>query len=292
MGVNLRKLETLRLDSRQSFERRDTMLYALAVGLGADDPCDARQLRFVYEDGLAAVPTMAITLAYPYPALPDALIDAGVNFNRVLHADQGFELHRSLPVEGTVTGTTRFVRFTDKGPDKGLILAYETEVRDEASGELVCTLRSSSYARGEGGVDDGPLQPAPPPHEVPTRPADGVCDLPTLRQAALLYRLTGDYNPLHVLPAEARRAGFREPILHGRCTFGVVGHALLRACCDYRPDCLRAMHARFSSPVYPGETIRTEYWVDGEQVSFRARVVERDCVVLDRGLARITRVAY
>ena len=123
---------------------------------------------------------------------------------------------------------------------------------------------------------------------MPERAADAVCDLHTLQQAALLYRLSGDYNPLHADPARARRAGYDRPILHGRCTFGVAGRALLRTMCNYDPGRLTAMQARFVSPVYPGDTIRTEMWRDGSNVRFRATVPQRGAVVLDYGTAECT----
>ena len=114
-----------------------------------------------------------------------------------------------------------------------------------------------------------------------------ACDLPTLPQAALLFRLNGDVNPLHAEPAVARAAGFKPPILHGLCTYGMVGHALLKTLCAYDPLRRAAMDARFSAPVYPGESIRTEMWREGQAVLFRARVFERDVVALDSGRAEI-----
>ena len=126
-----------------------------------------------------------------------------------------------------------------------------------------------------------------PVHVPPDRAPDATCDLPTLPQAALLYRLSGDFNPLHAEPSVAREAGFEAPILHGLCTLGVAGHAILRTWCDYDPARFRSLDLRFSAPVYPGETIRTEMWRDDGVVSFRARAVERDAVVLDHGRAEV-----
>lgn len=284
MAVDLERLSAIRFEGvEQSYGRRDTMLYALGVGLGAD-PCDERQLRFVYEKNLHALPTMAITLAFP--DLLAAYADVGLETARILHGHQAFELHRPLPVEGTVCGTTAVTGVLDKGPDKGLIVTYETVISDRASGGRLCTMNSSSFCRADGGVGGPNIALAVPP-PVPSRAADGACDLPTLAQAALIYRLSGDYNALHAEPALARQAGFERPILHGRCTFGVVGHALLRSCCDYDSTRLEAMYARFSAPVYPGETIRTEYWREPAGIAFRARVLERNAIVLDHGWARV-----
>jgi acyl dehydratase len=109
-----------------------------------------------------------------------------------------------------------------------------------------------------------------------------------LPQAALIYRLSGDPNPLHADPEVAKAAGFHAPILHGLCTLGVAGHAILKTCCGYDAKRFKSMKLRFSSPVFPGETIRTEMWIDGEDVSFRARVLERDVVVLNNGHAKVT----
>ena len=122
----------------------------------------------------------------------------------------------------------------------------------------------------------------------PTARPDLVCDLPTALNAALIYRLSGDPNPLHASPSVARAAGFERPILHGLCSWGVAGHAILKSYCDYDPARLTSMALRFSAPVYPGETIRTEMWRDGDTVSFRARVVERGVVVLNNGRATIS----
>ena len=143
-----------------------------------------------------------------------------------------------------------------------------------------------TFCRADGGFG-GPSGPVKEPHPIPQTAPHHVCDLPTLPQAALIYRLSGDYNPLHADPAYAQKAGFRMPILHGRCTFSIAGHAILRTCCGYDAARFKSMAGRFSAPVYPGETIRTEMWRDGATVSFRARVVERDIVVLDNGLAEL-----
>ena len=121
------------------------------------------------------------------------------------------------------------------------------------------------------------------------RAPDQVCDLRTLPQAALIYRLSGDYNPLHAEPSVAASVGFRQPILHGLCTYGVAGYAILKTICAHDPARLRRLNVRFSAPVYPGETIRTEIWNDSPgRASFRARVMERDLVVLNNGLAEYT----
>lgn len=267
----------------QQLTKRDTMLYALGVGLGAD-PMDEQQLQYVYEKNLKVLPTMAIVLASPGPW--HAALDTGITRTHVVHGEQGFIIHKALPVEGVITGKSRITAVLDKGADKGALVLTESEVRDKASGDLICTLTSTSFCRKDGGFG-GPSGPQKPVHPIPERAPDQVCDLATLPQAALIYRLSGDYNPLHAEPAYAARTGYKAPILHGRATFGVAGHAILKTCCAYDASRLKSMEGRFSSPVYPGETIRTEMWIDGKIVTFRATVPARGVTVLNNGRAEI-----
>lgn len=276
-------------DLEQTYTARDSILYALGVGLGMD-PLDRDQLRFLYEEGLQALPTMAVVLAYPGFWLKDP--GTGVDWVKVLHGEQGIRIHKPLPAAGTVFGNGGVEEIIDKGEGKGALILQTRKVYDRASGDHLATLTSTTFARGDGGFS-GPggqahRPQAPAPHPLPDRAPDMVCDLPTLKQAALVYRLSGDYNPLHADPDVAIAAGFKAPILHGLATLGVAGHALLKTVCGYDPTRFKALQLRFSAPVYPGETIRTEMWRDGseaegEVISFRARVVERDLVVLNNG---------
>src|SRR5258708_38930024 len=264
---------------RQTLTKTDCIRYALGVGLGGD-PLDGAQLRFVYEDRLEALPTMAVVLAYPGFWVKDP--GTGIDWVRVVHGEQAITLHRPLPVEAELVGYSRVTGIVDKGAGNGAIVYSAREISDAETGELYATLAMSTFCRGDGGFG-GPSGPSWAVHAIPDRAPDGVCDLKTLPQQALLYRLNGDFNPFHADPAVARAAGFDRPILHGLCTLGVAGHALLRTCCDYAPARLRGLALRFSAPVFPGETIRTEMWRDGAVLSFRARVVERDIVVLNNG---------
>jgi acyl dehydratase len=272
----------------QAYDARDVILYALGVGLGFD-PMDERQLRFVYEEDLAVMPTMATVLGYPgfWLSRPDTGVDA----TRVVHGEQGLVLHRPLARDGAVVGTTRVAEIVDKGPGKAALIHQERRVVDQASGELLATLTMTTFCRGQGGFG-GPSEPAdqsrPQPHAIPERSPDFVCDLPTLPQAAFLYRLNGDFNPLHVVPEVAQAAGFPRPILHGLCTYGVACHALLRSVCDYDPARLQRLDVRFAAPAFPGVTIRTEIWREaGGSFAFRAKAMERDAVVLNNGRADI-----
>ena len=270
---------------RQRITNRDAVLYALSVGLG-QDPTDANQLDFVdHHRALRALPSMAVVLGHPGFWLGDER--TGVDAVRLVHGEQSVEIHRSLPVEGDVVGRTRVTGLIDKGKGRGALLFTEKQVTDAASGELLAVTEATTFLRGDGGFG-GSATPSPRPHPMPDTPPDIVVDLPTRPEQALYYRLNGDDNPLHADPDVAARAGFSRPILHGLCTFGIVSHALLRGLGDYQPDTLRRVGLRFSAPVYPGETIRTEMWRDG---SFRARVAERDVVVVDHGLAVFGAVA-
>lgn len=285
MPINYEKLLNWPIPPvEQTFAKRDTMLYALGVGLGAD-PLDTNQLKFVYEENLVALPTMAITLGYPGPWFEHP--DTGITRSHTVHGEQSFTIHRPLPVEGTIVGSNRVTGVFDKGAGRGAVMYSECRVTDKASGELISTWSSSLFARADGGFG-GPAGPTPPLHAIPQSAADAVCDLATLPQAALIYRLSGDYNPLHADPAWAQKVGFKAPILHGRCTFGVAGHALVKTLCGYDPAKLKSMQGRFSSPVYPGETIRTEMWRAGNVVSFRSSVPARGVTVLNNGRAEIS----
>jgi acyl dehydratase len=268
-------------DVVQTLDERDTILYALGVGYGYD-PTDERQLRFVLEGDLVAAPTMASVLGFPGLWMAEA--DSTIDYAQVVHGQQALTLHRPLPSAGTVVGRTRVTAIVDKGA-RGAIVYQERTVSDE-SGQTLAVVSQASFCRGDGGLSASDPEPEAPP-VTPDEPPDLVCDLPTMPQAALLYRLSGDRNPLHAEPAAAARSGFPQPILHGLATYGVAGHAILRACCDYDPTRLRGIACRFSAPVYPGETIRTELWQRDGHVHFRSRVPERGVIVLDRGLAEL-----
>ncbi|NIM29115.1 MAG: 3-alpha,7-alpha,12-alpha-trihydroxy-5-beta-cholest-24-enoyl-CoA hydratase [Gammaproteobacteria bacterium] len=266
-------------EARQALTRRDCMLYALGIGVG-DEPTSEHQLRFVYEPHLRAMPTMANVLAHPGFWMKAA--ETGMDWRRILHGEQKFTIHKPLPVEANLVGRTHVKAIADRGAGKGAYVYLERHVVDADSGDAVCTLEQTTVCRGDGGCGSiGEVERTR--RAIPVREPDHLCDLTTLPQAALLYRLNGDMNPLHADPEVARSAGYDRPILHGLCTFGVAGHAILRICCDYEPDRISSMSVRFTAPVFPGETIRTEMWHVDEGLSFRSRVLERDAVVLGSG---------
>jgi acyl dehydratase len=268
----------------RSWTWEDSALYALGVGVG-HEPADENELRFVYEKNMKALPTMAVVLPPPGFWLRDA--ETGVDWKRVVHGEESLTLHSAPPAEGRFVTASRVEEIVDKGEDRGALIYMVRDIADADTDMPIATIRRTTFARGDGGFG-GPNGPVRQPHAMPDRAPDIFCDLPTLPQQALIYRLNGDNNPLHADPDIAREAGFDRPILHGLCTFGVAGHAVLKTLCDYDPARLKRLDVRFSAPVFPGETIRTEMWVDGSEVSLRARVVARDAVVLNNGLAEIS----
>jgi acyl dehydratase len=270
-------------DIEHAYTEKDTILYALGLGCGSDGP-HSDDFKFVYEKGLAALPTMAVVLASPGNWLGSK--ESTVDYTKVLHGEQYLTLHRPLPAEGKVVGRGRIVELLDKGKDKGAVLYAERTIIDKASGEKVATLTSAAMLRGDGGFGGKP-GPQPEPHRIPEGAPTRHLDIKTYPNSALIYRLSGDRNPLHADPKAAEAGGFKTPILHGLCTYGVAGRAIVKACCDNDPARLKSLQVRFSSPVFPGETIRTEMWPDGSRISFRARAVERDVVVLNNGLATV-----
>jgi acyl dehydratase len=276
MGIKLPPAE-------QAYEAKDCMLYALGVGLG-HDPMNEEELAFVYEKELKVLPTMATVIGHSGSLARNP--DAGINWVMVVNGEQGFTLNRPLAGDGIVVGHTRIIEVIDKGPGKGALVLTERKITDKVSGELIGVVTQTVFCRGDGGFG-GPPRQAPPVHELPARAPDAICDIGTRPEMALIYRLSGDYNPLHSDPAAARAAGYPRPILHGLGTFGVSGHAVLKTMCGYDPARLSAFAGRFSAPVFPGETIRTEMWRDGNVVSFRARVVERDAIAISNGRAEV-----
>lgn len=271
-------------EANQTVSARDAMLYALGLGFGAD-PCDPSQLRYVFERDLQVFPTMAITLCYPR-AIESTAVGAQLDMRHVLHVFQGFELFAPIPLDRPLVGQQRVTGVFDKGEKRGVFWTYENDVRIRETGERVCRLMGASMSRVGGGVG-GPKGESPAIRAFPARAPDAVRDIATLPQQALIYRLSGDYNTLHADPQIARQAGFAQPILHGRCTFGIAGRAIVEALGD-TGGALTAMQARFSASVFPGETLRVEIWREPDDVLFRCSIPAREVVVLDHGVARLT----
>ena len=259
-----------------SYRERETMLYALGIGFGRD-PLNEAELPFVYENGLRSVPTLSTVVSWG-----SAIIGkTGINYLYVLHGEQRLTVHRPMPVAAEILADERITGAFDKG-DKGAILLIEKTLRLRETGEKLCTLTATTVARGDGGFG-GPKEGAPEPHPVPARAPDLVHAGDTRPDQAFLYALSGDRNPLHRDPKIAKAAGFPRPILHGLCTYGTACRSIISTVCKYDPDRIAGFDARFSAPVFPGETIVTEMWVDGRVVSFRSKAKERDIVVINNG---------
>ena len=271
----------------QHYTQRDTLLYALSLGVG-NDPLDAANLPLVYEgmdQPLQALPTMTSVLGYPGFWAKEA--DTGIDWVKLVHGEQRTTIHQPIPAAAQVIGNTRITHIIDKGAGKGAMVVSERTV-EGADGSLYATLQQVTFCRGDGGYSQqlgGQPSDAPLPAlaATPDTAPQWTREHRIRPEAALLYRLMGDYNPLHADPRVAQAAGFDKPILHGLATYGMVGHALVMTACGGDASRLRSINARFSSPVYPGETLRTEIWQNGTALQFRARVVERDIVVLSHG---------
>jgi acyl dehydratase len=262
---------------------REVMLYALGVGFQRD-PMNEAELPFTYESNLQVVPTFATVI--PSGRTRDggtgANMMAGINYLMVVHGEQRLRIHKPLPPAAEVVSDSRILGIWDKGKDKGAIIVNERVVKEKATGDKLATLVSTIFARGDGGFG-GPKEGAPEPHPIPTRAPDLVHSCDTRPDQAFLYALSGDRNPLHRDPKVAKMAGFPRPILHGLCSYGTACRAVISTLAKYDATRIASFDVRFSAPVFPGETIVTEMWVDGSVVSFRSKLKERDVVVLNNG---------
>ncbi|SDL36965.1 Acyl dehydratase [Nocardioides sp. YR527] len=267
----------------RSWTGADTLLYALGVGAGHDDPLT--DLSYTSEHGDDACPEQKVLPTFgvmvTWGARRGGRRMGDFNPAMLVHAEQEVVLHRPLTADGTVSLTSQVTGMYDKG--SGALVASEAQAVDPATGEAVVTTRSSVFIRGEGGFggDPGPRAASP----IPERDPDELVTMPTWPGQALLYRLSGDRNPLHSDPRFAARGGFERPILHGLCTYGVTGRALIGTIAGGDGDAMASMAGRFSSPVLPGETLQVAMWrVDERTSAFQTRK-EDGTVVIDRGLA-------
>lgn len=269
-------------ESRASYEARDVIVYALGLGVGLEAETDATSPSFAYEVGLQVLPTMASVLASPGFWLREP--QYGVDWKRVLHGEQSIEVHAPLAASGEVISQLTIEDILDKGAEKGAVMYTRRQLSDAVTQQPIATERRTVILKGDGGKGGGKAVGQPSAPSIPDRAPDHSVALPTAANQALLYRLSGDPNPLHVDPAIAAAAGFSAPILHGLCTYGIAGRALLAALCDNNVASFKRMDCRFSAPVYPGDTIVTDIWVTGDRTAvFRARVPSRNVVVLNNG---------
>lgn len=254
--------------------RDQVILYHLGVGAG-NPPTDPAELAWCYEGKLKVLPSFGVIPAFAVLAGLGKV--PGVSFNpmMLLHGEQDLEIHGPIPVEASVTHKARVAALHDKG--KAAVAVLEVETRD-ASDALLFSNRFSIFMRGEGGFggESGPKTSDPPPDREP----DLVVESPTLPQQALLYRLSGDKNPLHADPGFAKLGGFDRPILHGLCTFGVACKAAVDRALGGDPGRVARYRVRFAGVVFPGETIVTRIWREDGRLALEARTKERGEVVL------------
>lgn len=283
MALNYDRLMSLkRTGDRFSYGDRETMLYAIGVGMSRD-PYDENELAYTFEkQKLKTVASMA-TVLQRVPLLKDC----GYDYTKVVHGEQRLMLEKPLAPEGEISVDSRVLSAFDKGAGKGAIINTELVAKDAKTGEKLYTLVSTTFARGDGGFG-GPAGSGLDPHVIPDRKPDLTAAAETRLDQALLYRLNGDRNPLHADPELAKRVGFPVPILHGLCTYGTACRTILREVAKYDHTRIRGFDVRFSSPVYPGETILTDMWIDGAVVSFRCRLKERDVTVINNGKCTLT----
>ncbi len=268
-----------------SFSKRDTVLYALGVGAPADW-LDQDELKFVYElhNDFAALPTMPVIYS---GQMIEAIVSGdiqGIKFNPMMlvHGEQALEIKQPLPVAGTITCTPIIRSIYDKG--SGMLMVTDVECEDE-SGSVIAVTTASMFIRGLGGY--GGERGSSEKIEMPDRAPDAVHIEQTLTKQALIYRLSGDINPLHADPAMAQVGNFEKPILHGLATYGFAGRAILKHFCDNDPSRFKGMSVRFSREVYPGDTLTTEMWRTEDGIRFQTKVTDRDVVVLSNAKALV-----
>ena len=260
---------------------RDAMLYALGLGLGRN-PADKTELRYVYERDLSVLPTMAAVIGHPGPWYADP--GTGIDWLRVVHGEQSLQLHAPLREGVPLRCETLVTDVEDKGHGRGALVRWQRRLTHRSDGSPVAILDSTLFCRGDGGFGGPRRAPAVPP-DGPDGPPTATVTQEISPRAALIYRLSGDFNPVHADPQAAADAGFERPLLHGLCTFGMAAWSALRELAGGGATALTSISARFKSPVLPGQSLRTDLWQDGTAVRFRSSVGDR--AVLDDGLLRL-----
>ena len=274
MALDAERLLNLKISpSRVAYTDRDVMLYALAVG------ADGCELDFVYEKTLSAIPSFATILCFN----DTWLSEGGVALKDTVHGSLDLTFHAPLATSGEAVATTRIAGLVDKGEGRGGIILQEVAL--EQAGSKACTCLSSVFVRGGGGFG-GSVGEATPSFDVPQQAPDVVVRVPTAPNQALLFRLLGDRNPLHIDPDVARQSGFQGPIMHGACTFGLACLTVIRAFCGGDARRLTRFAARFVGPLIPGQPLFFSFWREAGALTFRAATGE-GAAVLDNGFAAL-----
>lgn len=266
---------------RHAYTARDAILYALGIGLG-EDPLDPADLRFLDERALSVLPTYAVTLASPGLWVKEPSL--GIDWVRLLHIAQAARFENPLPAKAEVIGHAKIASVVDRGKDRGAEIIVERRIADAETGATYCVLQQTLLLRGNGGFA---AVPASRPEKItpPDRAPDHSITVPTSPRMALIYRLSGDWNPLHLDPEIAQKAGFERPILQGLGSYGLAGWVILKALGAAEPSRLKTLSLRFSATVTPGEALTFSLWQSGNTVDFIAKVGER--TVLDQGRAEL-----
>jgi acyl dehydratase len=260
-----------------SWDADDVILYHLGLGAGLDKPTDPAELAYTYEQKLVVLPTFAVVPAFRGLLLAATGQVPGVAVNpiMILHGEQDLEIHRPIPTSATAEHRPRVASIYDKG--KAALVTIEVE--SGPAGDPLFTNRFTMFARGEGGFGGDPNSP-PPGNHPPDRDPDTVVESPTMRHQALIYRLSGDKNPLHADPDFAKLGGFDTPILHGLCTYGIAAKAVVDTLLDGDVTALSRYQVRFTGVVFPGETVMTSMWREDGKIVLSAATKERGQPVL------------
>ncbi|MBL4907246.1 MAG: MaoC family dehydratase N-terminal domain-containing protein [Sneathiella sp.] len=269
--------------TEEQYSQKDAILYALGLNLGLD-PVNREELKYLFEENLSVLPTFSMVLAHPGFWLQDPSLE--IDWVKILHAEQFLSMSRPLPAKGNVIASYKVLGITDKGEGRGAIVYFEKILKDLKDGEEYSRVTTGVFCRGDGGCGNHGQVPEPL-SAVPNEDPDLVIRKTIDPRSALIYRLSGDFNPLHISPDIAHKAGYPQPILHGLCTMGIAGHILLENLAAGDAAQFKGYACRFSRPVFPGDTIRTEIWKNGEVAHFRVIAENRDEVVLDRGQVKL-----
>jgi acyl dehydratase len=270
----------------RSWNSKDALLYAVGVGAGSIDPLDPSELKYTTENSKGieqrVLPTMAVIVGGGGMNLAAV---GDLNMANLVHGEQSIALHQPIPVEGTLVTTGRITGIYDKG--SGMVIASEATSKLKETGAPLLTTSMSAFIRGAGGWG-GDRGPSGPKNEPPTREPDHVVTYKTRDDQALTYRLSGDRNPLHSDPEFAKLGGFPRPILHGLCTYGFTGRALLHALCGSDDARFKGMDARFARPVMPGDTLTVKMWVVGDGEAIYTTEDQNGEIKISEGLCTFT----
>jgi len=268
-------------EGKYSWTKDQVILYHLGIGAGVP-PTDRGELEYTYEKNLKVLPSYAVVPVFGAIGSIGSIPGLSFNFAMLLHGEQDIEIHQPIPTDATVSNAGRVAGVYDKG--KAALVVLEVKTNDEA-GKPLFTNRFSLFLRGEGGFggESGPKAG----NEAPSRAPDGVLTSTTLPQQALIYRLSGDKNPLHADPDFAKMGGFDKPIIHGLCSYGIVCKAIVDKVLGGDVTKVARYQARFAGVGFPGETYLTSYWREGDKILIQAKSKERDAAIISNAAITI-----